>query len=137
MIKKITPEKWEEYKKLLPKDHRLYDPPFPASLIYEGKIEASVDFVPPEEILDGVRNWLNGLRIDSFYYFITDGATEDFKDYEMLTTDLNRQNLLQINNRCANLMVGKEFDWAIFIDHEGDIHVAGSRELLDILCEVV
>jgi hypothetical protein len=133
MPNKIRSEIWENYMTLLQKKKISDQPPFPASLQYEGKIDASIDFVPSEIFLMSIRQWLMKSNIGSVYYFITEGAPEDFSDYELTASELSYGVLQELNNRCSNLIVSKNFDWAIFIDREGTIHVAGSKSLMNAL----
>lgn len=133
MIKPISKEVWGQYSTLLSAKRKIYEPALPVNLQYNGKIEAGIDYVPPEEILTVFKGWLNEQNEVSVYYFLTESVEGEQTDFEISVSELNSGVLLGINKGGENVITAKDFAWAIFIDHEGVIHIAGSKSLFSIL----
>jgi hypothetical protein len=134
MIKAISEDIWLRYKKLLSTSHKPYVPALPKTLPYLGSIEGSFDYVPPEAILERLRQWLSSRGIASVFYFLTEGISESHPtDYEISVSELTEATLSALNNGFENVLVGTDFSWALFLDHEGNLHVAGLNDLLACL----
>lgn len=136
MIKAISKNIWLRYKTLLSTSHELYVPALPETLPYLGSIEGPFDYVPPEAILEWLRQWLSSRGIASVFYFLTEGTSESHLiDYEISVSELTEATLSALNNGFENVLVGTDFSWALFMDHEGNLHVAGSDDLFACLQE--
>ena len=134
MIKAISEDIWLHYKKLLSTSHKLYVPALPEILPYLGRIEGSFDYVLPETILERLRQWFRSRGITSVFYFLTEGLSEGHPtDYEIGVSELTEATLSALNNGFENVVVGTDFSWALFMDHEGHLHVAGPTELFSCL----
>ena len=134
MIKAIAEDIWLRYKTLLSTSHKLYVPALPETLPYVGIIEGPFDYVPPETILERLRQWLSSRGIASVFYFLTEGSSENHPaDYEISVSELTEATLSALNNGFENALVGTDFSWALFMDHEGNLHVAGPDDLLACL----
>ena len=134
MIKAISEDTWLRYKKLLSTSHKLYVPALPETLPYLGSIENSFDYVLPETILERLRQWFSSRGIASVFYFLTEGLSESHPtDYELSVSELTEATLLELNNGFENVLVGTDFSWALFMDHEGNLHVAGPDDLFACL----
>ena len=134
MIKAISEDIWLRYKKLLSTSHKLYVPALPETLPYLGSIAGPFDYVPPEAILERLRQWLSSRGITSVFYFLTEGISESHPtDYEISVSELTEATLSALNNGFENVLVGTDFSWALFMDHEGNLHVAGPDDLLACL----
>lgn len=133
MIKAISEETWTRYNALLPRSRKIYEPVLPANLPYQGKVEGAFDYVLPEKLLKRLREWLNKRGEKSVYYFLTESVQGEKTDYKISTSHLTRDNLLELNTANENAIVGEDFTWAIFVDHEGALHVSGPKELLSFL----
>ena len=134
MIKAISEDIWLRYKKLLSTSHKLYVPALPETLPYLGIIEGPFDYVPPEAILERLRQWLSSQGIASVFYFLTEGSPESHPtDYEISVSELIEATLSALNNGFENVLVGTDFSWALFMDHEGHLHVAGPDDLFACL----
>ena len=130
MIKAISEDIWLRYKKLLSTSHKLYVPALPETLPYLGIIEGPCDYVPPETILEQLRQWLSSRGITSVFYFLTEGSPVGYPtDYEISVSELTEATLSELNNGFENVLVGTDFSWALFMDHEGNLHVAGPDDL--------
>src|SRR6266571_3445177 len=127
---------WLRYKTLLSTSHELYVPALPETLPYVGIIEGPFDYVLPEAILERLRQWLSSRGIASVFYFLTEGGSESHStDYEISVSELTEATLSELNNGFENVLVGTDFSWALFLDHEGNLHVAGSDDLFVCLQE--
>ena len=76
MIKAIPEDMWLRYKKLLSTSHELDVPALPETLPYVGIVEGPFDYVPPEAILERLRQWLKSRGITLAFYFLTEGPSE-------------------------------------------------------------
>jgi len=125
---------WLRYKTLLSTSHELYVPALPETLPYLGIIEGPFDYVPPEIILERLRQWLSSRGIASVFYFLTEEVSESHPtDYEISVSELTEATLSALNNGFENVLVGTGFSWALFMDHEGNLHVAGPDDLFACL----
>ena len=134
MVKVLPKDVWLRYKALLSTSRELYVPVLPATLPYIGIIGDSFDYVPPEVLLERLRRWLNSQGIGSVFYFLTEGTSEAHPtDYEISVADLTEATLSELNNGFENVLVGTDFSWALFMDHEGNLHMAGPNEFFSCL----
>jgi hypothetical protein len=134
MIKVVSQDVWQHYKALLPTSHALYIPALPETLPYAGTIEGPFDYVPPEPVLEKLRQWLRSKGVASVFYLLTESAAEDHPtDYEISVSELTETTLAALNNGFENVLVSTDFSWALFMDHEGQLHVAGPSELFACL----
>jgi hypothetical protein len=130
MIKAIPQDIWLRYKQLLPTAHELYVPALPKTLPSLGVIEGPFDYVPPEALLERLRQWLERRGVASVFYFLTESLSEAAPtDYELSIAELTEATLSQLNKGFENVLVGTDFSWGLFMDHEGKLHVAGPEEL--------
>jgi len=130
IIKAISEDIWLRYKKLLSTSHKLYVSALPETLPYLGIIEGPFDYVPPEAILERLRQRLSSRSITSVFYFLTEGSSENHPtDYEISVSELTEATLSALNNGFESVLVGTDFSWALFMDHEGNLHVAGPDDL--------
>jgi hypothetical protein len=134
MIKVVSKDMWRHYKALLPTSHALYVPALPETLPYIGVIEGPFDYVPPESVLERLRQWLRTRRVTSIFYFLTESVSENRPmEYEISVSELTETALSDLNSGFENVLVGTDFSWALFMDHEGRLHVAGPTELFACL----
>ncbi len=134
MIKAMSEDIWLRYKKLLSTSHKLYVPALPETLPYLGSIEGPFDYITPEPILERLRQWLSSRSIASVFYFLTESGSEHHPtDYEISVSELTEATLSALNNGFESVLVGTDFSWALFLDHEGNLHVAGPEDLFACL----
>ena len=130
MIKVVSKDVWRHYKALLPTSQALYVPALPDTLPYVGSIEGPFDYVPPEPVLERLRQWMRTRGMASVFYFLTERVSEDRPmEYEISVSELTEMALSALNSGFENVVVGTDFSWALFMDHEGHLHVAGPTEL--------
>ena len=131
---RVVNNMWLRYKALLSTSLKLYVPALPETLPYLGIIEGSFDYVLPETVLERLRQWLSSRGIASVFYFLTEGHSESHPtDYEISVSELTEATLSALNNGFENVLVGTDFSWALFMDHEGNLHVAGPDDLFACL----
>src|SRR4029453_4979663 len=112
----------------------LYIPALPETLPYAGTIVGPFDYVPQEPLLAKLRQWLRSKGVASVYYFLTERVAQDHPtDYEISISELTEANFAALNNGFENVVAGTDFSWALFMGHEGQLHVAGPRELFSCL----
>ncbi len=134
MIKHLPQDIWLRYKKLLPASHELYIPALPKHLPYLGIVEGPFNYVPSEAVFNVLRQWLKSREITSIFYFLTEEISGDQDtDFEIGVAELTESTLSQLNSGFENVLVGTDFSWALFLDHEGHLHVAGPQELFSCL----
>lgn len=135
MIKSIPEEMWNRYKELLPKTRQFHDPPLPETLAYQGTISGTFDYALPEELLQRLRKWLAENQQQSVFYFLTESIPEQKTDFEIGADQLTHAALASVNKATESAIVAKDFSWALFVDHEGALHVSGPAELFIALSE--
>lgn len=135
MARVISDDAWRQYKALLPQTRELYVPALPANLPYQGKLAGSFDYVLPDEVLGRLREWLQSRGEQSVYYFKTEGIETEDSNFEIKTAELTHDSLSELDVHSENAIVGKDFTWAVFVDHEGSLHVSGPIELMQKLSD--
>ncbi len=133
MIRPADPAVWLNFTRRLPKGRDLYKLQLPADLPYRGKLQAVLDYVPPDSILQPLREWVARRTDTEVLYFMTEGVTGEPSDFVITLSSLTHDALASINVGRENVFVGMNGDWALFIDHEGGLHVAGPSDLFDVL----
>ena len=133
MIRTISDEAWGQYKALLPQTRDLYVPALPSNLPFQGKLEGNFDYVLPDEVLGRLREWLQSRGEESVYYFKTEGSEDEDTNFEVDTAELTNDGLAELDVHGENVITGKDFSWAVFVDHEGTLHVSGPKELMQKL----
>ncbi len=133
MIRKITDQAWRQYKALLSQSRERYVPALPLNLPFQGKIEGSFDYVLPDKVLARLREWLRSRGEESVYYFKTEAVEGEETNFEVETAELTHDDLSILDVHGENVIVGKDFSWAVFVDHEGALHVSGPQELMQKL----
>lgn len=133
MIRRITDQAWRQYKALLPQTRERYMPALPLNLPFQGKIEGSFDYVLPDKVLARLREWLRSRGEESVYYFKTEAVEDEDTNFEVETAELTHDDLSDLDVHGENVIVGKDFSWAVFVDHEGALHVSGPKELMQKL----
>ena len=133
MITQISEDVWLRYKELLPKTRELYVPALPVNLPYQGSIQGSFNYVLPDEVLGRLRKWLESRGEEFVYYFKTEIAEGEANNFKVEVSELTHDNLSEINICSENVIVAGDFSWAIFVDHEGFLHVSGPVDLMQAL----
>lgn len=134
MIKVPPQDVWLQYKALLPTAHALYVPALPTTLPYAGIIAGPFDYVLPDAVLARLRQWLASRGIGSVFYFLTESSADTHPtDYEISVSELTEATLSALNTGFENVLVDLDFSWALFLDHEGNLHVAGPNTLFACL----
>jgi hypothetical protein len=128
---KIAPEQARtELEKLMPEGCKHDDPKqfLPTTLPYQGYLETFSDVIPCNELLQCLRSWM--LRHDQgkVFYFLTESCEGDITDFSVDRDQLNHETLCQINPFFENIITAQDYSWVLFIDNEGEMHVAGSEE---------
>jgi|SRR5215213_2483151 len=130
MVRTISHDAWGQYKALLPQTRELYVPPLPTNLPYQGKVPGNFDYILPDKVLGRLRKWLQSRGEEFVYYFKTESTEGEATDFEVETAELTYESLAELDVHSENVIVGKDFSWAVFVDHEGALHVSGPEELL-------
>lgn len=130
MVREISHDAWEQYKALLPQTRELYQLALPVNLPFQGTVDGVFDYILPDEVLARLRAWLQSRGEESVYYFKTEGVEGEATNFEVDVAELTHESLEQVNGHSESAIVGKDFTWAIFVDHEGALHVSGPPELM-------
>ena len=130
MIKAISEKAWLRYKALLPKTRDICAPVLPVTLPYRGRVtQGAIDYVPSGPLLNRLREWLNERGEESVFCFLTEVVSgQEGTDFEVGISQLTEHALSDFVH-LENVIVAKNFSWALFIDHEGNLHVAGPEDL--------
>lgn len=134
MVNVITELHWARYKELVA-TISADTPPLPDGLQRPGNIRGPFDYVPPEAFLVRLREWMLERGDSSLYYFLTETVSGEDRElnFEIAVWDLSAEELAGVNNSVESLLVGVDYSWAVFMDHEGVAHVAGPTSLYDRL----
>lgn len=89
--------------------------------------------MPPEEVLEVLKKWMSARKETEVLYFLVESITGEPTDFHVSLSSLTVDALAGINRGRENVFVGVNGDWAMFIDHEGLLHIAGPRDLFDIV----
>ena len=122
-----------EYKRRLPAGRDLYTINLPTDLPYRGVLRKSFAYVPPDAVLDALARWMFARKETEVVYFLTEVIGEEPTDYVISRSSLTAADLSAVNDGRENVFVGVNGDWAVFMDHEGGLHVAGPTELYEVL----
>jgi hypothetical protein len=133
MIRPADPRAWLEYKRRLPGGRELDTLPLPTDLPYRGVLRKSFNYVPPDSVLEALSRWMSGRKETDLLYFLTEYIGAEPTDYVISRSSLTEAELSAINNARQNVFVGVNGDWAVFMDHDGGLHVAGPAELYEVL----
>lgn len=137
MVEMVGPDAWLRYSTLLSTDTDAA--PLPRSAQYRGTIAAKSDYVLSDDVLERIREWLVHRGEFKAFYFLTETAKslEGRTDYRLDTWELTEENLSSLNSGFENVLAGEQFDWAIFVDHDGFLHVSGPQNLYDLIQRVI
>ena len=135
MIKPMDESRWLQYRSLLSPGRELYSIPLPSNLPHQGSIDGSFGYVLPERLLRRLRAWLDKRQCEAIFLFMTEytGKKKSEGFFEIPLADLTEQELMQLHIPFPNVLTSRAFDWALYIDHEGNLHVAGPGDLLSEL----
>lgn len=122
---------WSTYKQRLPVGRELYQVYLPADLPVRGKIGGSFDYVPPDRVLAALQAWMTSHHEKELYYFLTESVGDEPADFIVTVSSLTDSDLRTVNRGRENALVATTGSWAIFIDHEGVMHVAGPADLFE------
>ena len=129
MVRTISHDAWAQYKALLPQTREVDVSPLPANLPYQGKVAGDFDYILPDEVLGRLRKWLQSRGEEFVYYFKMESTEGEATDFEIEIAELTYESLAELDVHSENVIVGKDFTWAVFVDHEGALHVSGPEEL--------
>lgn len=132
----VPKEAWLRYSALIPRKRDLYKILLPSTLPYCGRLKRAVNYIPPESLLKALREWLENRSEQSAFYFLTEYVREEEGLFEVEISELTESPLSKLNANFENVITAKDFSWALFIDHEGALHVAGPKDLFSTLQKV-
>src|SRR3989338_86831 len=118
-MKRVLQDHWLRYKALLPKKASSDQPKLPANLPYRGGIKGPFDYVLPDDVLSSLK----------YFFPVEFSSGEEMLDYEFLVEELKHSIISEMYTGSENVLTGEDFGWALHIDHEGILHVAGPEDL--------
>lgn len=136
MIRAADASDWFEFERRLPASRdRLYRFYLPVDLPHRGAVRKAFDYVPPDAVLEAVKKWMAGRHETEVLYFLVEACTAEATDFVISLSSLTEHELGTMNPGRENVFVGVKGDWAMFMDHEGALHVAGPAELFSVVNE--
>lgn len=122
---------WLKYRDHFPAGFRPGDMPFPRQLSYTGAIQCLAHPIPPARLLEALAMWLAARGEDEIYLFVTEtDRTIKDRDYLVPGSELTPATFQQIEGYFyEKVLSSKTLSWAIFIDSNGVVHVAGDPDL--------
>lgn len=135
MIQRAPEAEWRRFAAQVSKVRETGEPVLPVQARYCGVLPGAADYVLSDDLLGCVREWLYERGESRSLYFLTETAPSQVGDASFVVDlwDLNEDALSAVNTGFESVLTGSEFDWALFVDHEGDVHVAGPSELYERL----
>ena len=135
MIQSASEAEWRRFAAQLSKVRVAGEPVLPAHAQYCGAIPGVFDYVLPDTLLACLRDWLYERGETQALYFLTETADSQAGETNFILDlwDLSEDALSDVNSGFENVLTGIEFTWALFVDHEGRVHVAGQRDLYERL----
>ncbi len=136
MVEEIAESFWLGYKALLPKNRENNDPVLPEHLPYQGSVQGEFGLIPSEETCEVLRGWLKEKGDHHVLYFVTEGTTDEIgagPNFKIGNSELTEETLAAINAGNESVIMAPDYAWAVFIDHEGKLHISGPNELADLL----
>jgi len=132
MIKTVHKDVWDNFVTLLPEKTPRGSAAIPANLKCHGEFDMGV-WVPLDSFLEKLRNWMLENGQTSAYYFLLEyvKGEEESSFFEIDVSDLNEENLDDLNVGYRSALVGKDFDWLISSDEGKFYSVAGPVELFN------
>jgi hypothetical protein len=131
MIQSASEAEWRRFAAQLSKARVAGEPVLPAQVPYQGAIPGVFDYVLPDDLLACLRDWLYGRGETRVLYFLTEtaGSQSGETNFVLDLWDLNEDALSEVNSGFESVLTALDFAWALFVDHEGMVHVAGPPEL--------
>jgi hypothetical protein len=122
---------WQTYQSLLTSKPHSGDLPLPVRLCYHGALACDAHPVPPRWLLDAIAAWLHTRGQEEFYVFLTEvDETLSQRDFLASVADLTTPSFSVLPGYFyAKVLAGIDFSWAIFLDPDGGVHVAGEESL--------
>jgi hypothetical protein len=137
MLRRAGKDTWDQFVKRLPPGRELYQTLVPTDLTYHGVVQGNFDYVPPNSLLAALRMWLEERGEEEVLYFLTETVGSEAGDFVVSLSSLTEEELAEVNRGRESAFSGIRGDWALFMDHEGRLHVAGPSDLFDTLRAVV
>lgn len=129
-MRNATHSEWEEFARLLDPGAPPNHPILPSGLAYHGAIPTSSGYVPPEEILGALRSWLAEQGESEVFYFLTETSpVQGNNSFRLQTWEVTESALRKLNRAYESVLAGVAYQWAVWIDHNSNIHIAGPEEL--------
>jgi hypothetical protein len=128
MITKAGEEAWKVFQRLLPGPSGRGAVALPASLEHRLAVPG---YSLTEEHLRRLGRWLRNQGKEGAYRFRVEIARgEEPEDVRFGVDDLETV-IGDYQKTCGDMVLtGEDFSWAVFLGHEGFIHIAGPLELL-------
>jgi len=129
---------WSRYRSLFPAGFRRSDLPLPGNLEYFGALQCTAHPVPPAALLEALAAWLADRGEDEVYMFLTEiDRTITEKDYALGRAELTPTSFKGLQGYFyAKVLTAKDFSWALFVDADGVVHVAGEKSLYEAIASV-
>lgn len=124
---------WQSYTRKITRKLDLYDAPFADDLPYIGTLSHRSDYVPSNKFYAALSSWLRDVNQERIFFFLTEGTKGEPNAFEIGLEDLTWESISEINHGFSSLYLGYDLDWAIFINDEGEIQVAGNHYLFQAL----
>jgi len=135
MIQHASDAEWRLFAAQLSKARRPGEPVLPAEAPYRGVLPGTYDYVLPDDLLVCLRDWLLERGETRVLYFLTETVRSQAGEanFAIDLWDLNENALSEANSGFESVLTGRDFSWAIFVDHDGAVHVAGHSDLYERL----
>ena len=137
MIRELPDSYWHALQASLPPRREPTDPVLPVDLPRVGTLSGPFDYTLSDDLLDRLRQWLYERGEKTVHYFLTEGVSgnDEPQNFAIDLWDLSHEALSEVNSGYQSLLTSPDLSWALFVDDEGRVHVAGPRDLVVCLNE--
>lgn len=133
MAEHIDNTHWARFAALLESPREPGTPVVPASVAHRRTFRTAFDYVPSDSVLGALREWLQERGEAKAYYFLTETIPVfgDQTNFSLHVWDLNADALRELNSGVEAVLTSNGYDWALFVDCEGALHVGGPASLVE------
>jgi hypothetical protein len=135
MVQVLGADEWRRFASVFSAHHAVGQPLIPPTAVYRGRLPGDYDYTLSGPLLSSLRDWLYERGESRLLYFLTESSKSMGEDvnFSVDIFELGEEVLQQLNPGVEAVLTGEQFDWAIFVDHEGGVHVGGPPELMERL----
>lgn len=123
-MQKNTQAVFERFLSSLPKTTDIYSAAIPIGLTIQQTINIQ-SWVPDEEFLGKIRNWMDDQGEDVICYFLMEGIEGECTSFILEKMELEEEILENLNPGYRSVLTNFDFSWVISSDSDKIFYTAG------------